>query len=58
MKGEKTGKTDFKKLSEKNCWYWSGNVHEGIQLFQLRLSRSKAEKLNTSAKGCWEILKN
>jgi hypothetical protein len=29
----------------------------GIQLFQLRLSTSKAEKSNTSAKGCWESLK-
>jgi hypothetical protein len=27
-----------------------------IQLFQLRLSPSKAEKSNTSAKGCWESL--
>jgi hypothetical protein len=27
-----------------------------IQLFQLRLSTSKAEKSNTSAKGCWESL--
>jgi hypothetical protein len=27
-----------------------------IQLFQLRLSTSKAEKSNTSAKGCWEPL--
>jgi hypothetical protein len=30
----------------------------GIQLFQLRLSTSKAEKSNTSAKGCWESLTN
>ena len=29
-----------------------------IQLFQLRLSTSKAEKSNTSAKGCWESLTN
>jgi hypothetical protein len=30
-----------------------------IQLFQLRLSgTSKAEKSNTSAKGCWESLIN
>jgi hypothetical protein len=29
-----------------------------IQLFQLRLSPSKAEKLNTSTKGCWESLIN
>ena len=29
-----------------------------IQLFQLRFSPSKAEKSNTSAKGCWESLKN
>ena len=29
-----------------------------IQLFQLRLSPSKAEKSNTSAKGCWELLIN
>jgi hypothetical protein len=28
-----------------------------IQLFQLRLSLSKAEKSNTSAKDCWESLK-
>jgi hypothetical protein len=27
-----------------------------IHLFQLRLSTSKAEKSNTSAKGCWEPL--
>jgi hypothetical protein len=27
-----------------------------VQLFQLRLSASKAEKSNTSAKGCWESL--
>ena len=27
-----------------------------IQLFQLRLSTSKAEKSNTSVKGCWESL--
>jgi hypothetical protein len=27
-----------------------------IQLFQLRLSMSKAEKSNTSAKGCRELL--
>jgi hypothetical protein len=27
-----------------------------IQLFQLRLSTRKAEKSNTSAKGCWESL--
>jgi hypothetical protein len=27
-----------------------------LQLFQLRLSTSKAEKSNTSAKGCWESL--
>ena len=27
-----------------------------IQLFQLRLPTSKAEKSNTSAKGCWESL--
>ena len=29
-----------------------------IQLFQLRLSTSNAEKSNTSAKGCWESLTN
>jgi hypothetical protein len=29
-----------------------------IQLFQLRLSPSKAEKSNTSTKGCWESLIN
>ena len=29
-----------------------------IQLFQLRLSTSEAEKSNTSAKGCWESLTN
>jgi hypothetical protein len=28
------------------------------QLFQLRLSTRKAEKSNTSAKGCWESLTN
>ena len=28
-----------------------------IQLFQLRLSPSKVEMSNTSAKGCWETLK-
>ena len=33
------------------CWLY-------IQLFQLRLSTSKAEKSNTSAKGCWESLIN
>jgi hypothetical protein len=27
-----------------------------VQLFQLRLSTSKAEKLNTSVKGSWELL--
>jgi hypothetical protein len=27
-----------------------------VQLFQIRLSASKAEKSNTSAKGCWESL--
>jgi hypothetical protein len=32
------------------------NVYYYIQLFQLRLSTSKAEKSNTSAKGCWEPL--
>ena len=29
-----------------------------IQLFKLRLSPSKAEKSNTSAKECWESLIN
>ena len=33
-------------------------VESHIQLFQLRLSTSKAEKSNTSAKGCWESLTN
>jgi hypothetical protein len=41
------------------CKNWKASqplslVH--IQLFQLRLSTSKAEKSNTSAKGCWESL--
>jgi hypothetical protein len=31
-------------------------ILKGIQLFQLRLSPSKAEKSNTSAKECWESL--
>ena len=31
-------------------------VNKYIQLFQLRLSTSEAEKSNTSAKGCWESL--
>ena len=30
------------------------SMFTSIQLFQLRLSTSKAEKSNTSAKGCWE----
>jgi hypothetical protein len=29
-------------------------TEQSIQLFQLRLSPSKEEKSNTSAKGCWE----
>jgi hypothetical protein len=33
-------------------------IENSIQLFQLRLSTSKAEKSNTSAKGCWESLLN
>jgi hypothetical protein len=37
--------------SDANCTF-----HPCIQLFQLRLSTSKAEKSNTSAKGCWESL--
>jgi hypothetical protein len=32
------------------------SIIHSIQLFQLRLSTSKAEKSNTSAKGCWESL--
>ena len=31
-------------------------VKVGLQLFQLRLSTSKAEKSNMSAKGYWESL--
>ena len=34
----------------------NGEYTIGIQLFQLRLSTSKAKKSNTSAKGCWESL--
>jgi hypothetical protein len=42
----KTGLFEKELLQEYNV----------IQLFQLRLSTSKAEKSNTSAKGCWESL--
>jgi hypothetical protein len=42
-----------------NFYIWSPVVlssFNSIQLFQLRLSTSKAEKSNTSTKGCWESL--
>jgi hypothetical protein len=38
------------------CALCEGN--HSIQLFELGLSPSKAEKLNTSAKECWESLIN
>ena len=39
------------------CSYEGAHEHH-IQLFQLRLSTSKAEKSNTNAKKCWESLIN
>jgi hypothetical protein len=43
-------------VHKRSGCYIIGNAY--IQLFQLRLSPSKAEKSNTSAKGCWESLIN
>jgi hypothetical protein len=42
------------KLLFPDCWRATNIID--IQLFQLRLSTSKAEKSNTSAKGWWEPL--
>jgi hypothetical protein len=46
-----------KGASERIADFSIFNIAPGknyIQLFQLRLSTSKVEKSNTSAKGCWE----
>jgi lipopolysaccharide assembly outer membrane protein LptD (OstA) len=42
------------KMHWKSNLQWS-IITENIQLFQLRLYTSEAEKSNTSAKGCWDL---
>ena len=53
-------KSNVDRLSYAKCEYSLRvtRIKSCIQLFQLRLSTSKAEKSNTSAKGCWESLTN
>ena len=58
MHGKQHGTTMSDARYDRMCARKSGKRLQITQLFQLRLSLSKAEKLNTSAKGLLGIAKN